>query len=238
MGTVFDRLSPEAQGFALRFKEFSRSLNEVASEHSAYTMSPDEVFARFVDQFCRWTESIATGNTAGRVAYGDYNDKFTNTHYIKFAKLLQEMSALENNGLLPGNANEEHEQYSVRTYDGDITVREFMRSMDTSELTVQEKKAYAAYTAQYDKVQDISSKLIEQQNLAAVSVSQDERVAAQNRADILQKQLMRESQTLYRMESSKGAAWMLRDARMLEEYLWSSESTDVNMMISDLNAKL
>lgn len=149
-----------------------------------------------------------------------------------FRKLmdLQGIEAVDHTG--------EESQYSVRTYDGDITVREFMRSMDTSELTVQEKKAYAAYTAQYDKVQDISSKLIEQQNLAAVSVSQDERVAAQNRADILQKQLMRESQTLYRMESSKGAAWMLRDARMLEEYLWSSESTDVNMMISDLNAKL
>lgn len=64
------------------------------NSYNEYTMTPTEIFARFVGRFTEWTRNTATN---GRFGYESkwYNDKFIEKDYIEFTKILQEKSKLD-----------------------------------------------------------------------------------------------------------------------------------------------
>lgn len=79
--------------FYRNFKIFIDDLTDVNSNYSAYTMDPGETFARFVAKFVEWTRQ-----TAGAPIYNEYltyNDRFTPSQYIEFARLLQEKAMVD-----------------------------------------------------------------------------------------------------------------------------------------------
>ena len=93
-----EKLSGDVKIWFDQFKNFADDLAESASLYSAYTMDIQEVFARFVAKFVEWTEVIATGRSSGyETSY--YNDKFTTTQFVEFARILQGKAALDANGL-------------------------------------------------------------------------------------------------------------------------------------------
>ncbi|MCQ2300357.1 MAG: hypothetical protein MJZ81_09570 [Bacteroidales bacterium] len=86
----------EAKTFSDHYRAFIDSLDEVADEHSAYTLDRKEIFARFVSRFVQWTEEKARGaNRCFRGEYGTYNDHFDGRHFTEFVKILQEKAALD-----------------------------------------------------------------------------------------------------------------------------------------------
>ena len=81
--------------FANNFKIFINSLMDVNTAISSYTNDQAEVFARFFAKFVEWTDNIATGSKAYSYESNVYGDKFTQSQYVEFIKLLQEKSMLD-----------------------------------------------------------------------------------------------------------------------------------------------
>lgn len=94
-GRNMDRLATEDQvKFVKNFDTFMRRLKTSADMRNDYTITPTEIFARFVARFTEWTRKTATSD---RYQYETkwYNDKFLESDYLEFAKLLQEKSKLD-----------------------------------------------------------------------------------------------------------------------------------------------
>lgn len=91
-------ISGEARVWFNNFKEFEDSLIASSDTRSAYSMDAKETFARFVSKFVEWTEQIGTGRTSGYES-SFYNDNFTGSQFVQFARLLQEKSAIDSRGL-------------------------------------------------------------------------------------------------------------------------------------------
>jgi hypothetical protein len=79
------------KAWASEFRSFVDTLVGKADNLSEYTLRPDEVFARFVAMFVDWTRA-----QAGKVAFYEpyYSDKFTESDYLQFVRILQEKAAL------------------------------------------------------------------------------------------------------------------------------------------------
>lgn len=92
-----ETVSGDARIWFDHFMEFKDSLVESSDIRSAYSGDIKETFARFVDKFVAWTEQLATGRN---VTYDTsfYNDKFTGSQFVQFARLLQEKAAIDANG--------------------------------------------------------------------------------------------------------------------------------------------
>lgn len=88
------RISPEIGKFCDNFDSFMEDINNSADEHNAYTLDRAEIFARFVDRFVEWTEKKATGRNNMFRDYS-YNDKFTESQFLKFVRILQEKAYLD-----------------------------------------------------------------------------------------------------------------------------------------------
>ena len=99
----------DVKKFANNFYLFMDEISDFCDIRSDYTGRNNEVFARFVDQFVRWTEKISTGRSA--YSSFDYNDRFNQNHFIEFARLLQEKASLDARGLL--NSTEDTSKFSV-----------------------------------------------------------------------------------------------------------------------------
>ena len=108
-----EKFTGEAKAFLDHFKEFQDSLTASSAIGSEYEGNIKETFARFVDSFVRWTESIAT-NRPMYHDYGDRNDKFTQSQYIDFAKLLQEKAALDAKGVTKNEVTNPTENPDIR----------------------------------------------------------------------------------------------------------------------------
>ena len=97
ISSKLDSLNPEQRQFVENFKGFIDDLENNSDIRSEYTMSSNEVFARFVARFVEWTKNQATNN---RYGYENkyYKDNFTEGQYKEFVKLLQEKSYLDTTG--------------------------------------------------------------------------------------------------------------------------------------------
>ena len=98
-----ENLTNEQIKFVEHFKEFQNSIESTSeigdttkysSRNAEYWQEPTEVFARFVGKFTEWVRNQATNN---RYGYEEkhYTDRFTESQYKDFIKLLQEKSALD-----------------------------------------------------------------------------------------------------------------------------------------------
>lgn len=87
-------LTENQKQFMRNFYKWFDSIESGADIRSKYTQTPTEVFARFIGRFTEWTKNVATNN---RYNYESkwYNDSFSESQYIEFAKLLQEKSLLD-----------------------------------------------------------------------------------------------------------------------------------------------
>lgn len=81
--------------FVRNFNIFINSLMDVNTAISSYTNDHAEVFARFFAKFVEWTDNIATGSKTYSYESNMYGDKFTQSQYVEFIKLLQEKSMLD-----------------------------------------------------------------------------------------------------------------------------------------------
>lgn len=81
--------------FVRNFNIFINSLMDVNTAISSYTNDQAEVFARFFAKFVEWTDNIATGSKTYSYESNMYGDKFTQSQYVEFIKLLQEKSMLD-----------------------------------------------------------------------------------------------------------------------------------------------
>ena len=97
ISSKLDSLNPEQRQFVENFKGFIDDLENNSDIRNKYTMSSNEVFARFVARFVEWTKNQATNN---RYGYENkyYEDNFTERQYKEFVKLLQEKSYLDTTG--------------------------------------------------------------------------------------------------------------------------------------------
>ena len=98
------KFTKEQIQFIEHFNEFQDSIERVgeqgdtlqygSSRDASYWQKPTETFARFVGKFTEWVKNQATNN---RYGYEDkfYKDKFTESQYKEFVKILQEKSALD-----------------------------------------------------------------------------------------------------------------------------------------------
>ena len=110
-------MDPDTRQFYENFNIFVDSITDVSNTSSEYMQRPGETFARFIDRFVAWTQEIATGR---RGYDGDsiaYNDHFTNTQFIEFARLLQEKSAVSGATV---SARVENVRFSVEDEDIDL----------------------------------------------------------------------------------------------------------------------
>lgn len=84
----------EVKQWVENFYKFIDNVENSSDIRSEYTMSSNEVFARFVARFTEWTKNVATNN---RYGYEDkyYKDNFTESQYREFVKLLQEKAKLD-----------------------------------------------------------------------------------------------------------------------------------------------
>ena len=83
----------DKRAFCKHFREFVTSLTDVGDIRSSYTMERDETFARFVARFVEWTSINAGSKYDYESKY--YNDKFTQSQYVEFVKLLQEKARID-----------------------------------------------------------------------------------------------------------------------------------------------
>lgn len=81
--------------FENNFNIFMNSLTDVNTAVSSYTNDRAEVFARFFAKFVEWTDNIATGSKTYSYESNMYGDKFTQSQYVEFIKLLQEKAMLD-----------------------------------------------------------------------------------------------------------------------------------------------
>lgn len=85
----------DTKQFFDNFKIFMDSLTDNSDIRSEYTQDPKEVFARFVAKFIQWVDNTGTGGRTYNTEFSFYNDKFSASNYIEFAKLLQEKAMLD-----------------------------------------------------------------------------------------------------------------------------------------------
>lgn len=106
-----ENVTGEARIWFDHFMEFKDSLVESSDIRSAYSGNIKETFARFVDKFVAWTEQLATGrNSTYETSF--YNDKFTGSQFVRFARLLQEKAALDANGQTRNKVGDAEAHYS------------------------------------------------------------------------------------------------------------------------------
>lgn len=98
------KFTTEQIQFLEHFNEFQESIEKTgeqgdtlkysSSRNGSYWQKPTEVFARFVGKFTEWTKNQATNN---RYGYEEkfYKDRFTESQYREFVKILQEKSTLD-----------------------------------------------------------------------------------------------------------------------------------------------
>ena len=93
-GRNLESLTEDQKKFVKHFDSFMTDLKLSWDSYNEYTMTPTEIFARFVGRFTEWTRNTATN---GRFGYESkwYNDKFIEKDYIEFTKILQEKSKLD-----------------------------------------------------------------------------------------------------------------------------------------------
>lgn len=84
---------PEARQFYRNFRAFIDELTDSNDIRSNYTMSKNETFARFVAKFVEWANTTAGSYFGGESTY--YKDRFTQSQYHEFVRLLQEKAALD-----------------------------------------------------------------------------------------------------------------------------------------------
>lgn len=88
------KLTGDAKLFADHLNEFITELiKSNADIRNDYTTDRTEVFARFVDYFVNYTESVANNIPLSRNQY--FEDKFTAANVVEFVKILQEKSVLD-----------------------------------------------------------------------------------------------------------------------------------------------
>lgn len=87
-------LTEDQKAFINHFSEFMKDLTFNADLRSEYTMTPTEIFARFVGKFTEWVQNKATN---WRYGYESkyYNDNYKESQFIEFANLLQEKWKLD-----------------------------------------------------------------------------------------------------------------------------------------------
>lgn len=149
-----EKLSGEVLTWFNSFKDFTDSLVASSDLRSEYAMDIKETFARFVAKFVEWTEQLATGRTSSyETSY--YQDKFTATQFIQFARLLQEKSAIDARGLTQnkldanGEAVDTLANETVAAQPKDAGVKNSDRSNGFNEHDV----VSAVYTIRYEKAQ-------------------------------------------------------------------------------------
>lgn len=116
----------EGRNFYHNYRNFIDSLMDVNDNVSKYTMEPTEIFARFVAKFVEWTY-----DTAGAPTYHEdhfYEDKFNTSHYMEFARLLQEKAAWD------AKHATETAQTRFQAWDGEEDFREKISALSTDEL--------------------------------------------------------------------------------------------------------
>ena len=82
--------------WAQKFKEFANDIWERGDLRSEYTQDVAEVFARFVAKFTSWVNKQATAYPVrDEDIYGGYADKFQESDFTKFVRLLQEKAYID-----------------------------------------------------------------------------------------------------------------------------------------------
>lgn len=111
---------PDIRQFFVNFRAFLDSITDAADIRSDYTQRNTEVFARFVAKFVEFADQ-----TAGNTFYQEssfYSDRFTSSHYIEFARLLQEKAMLDGKRVQQAKGDVEGQvQYSRK---GDVEADE------------------------------------------------------------------------------------------------------------------
>lgn len=85
---------PEVKQWVENYFAFIDNISDSGNIHSEYLQSKNEVFARFVAQFVEWTSQLATGRSS-LYSFSDFNDKFTMSQFVEFARILQEKAKLD-----------------------------------------------------------------------------------------------------------------------------------------------
>lgn len=121
----------DTKQFFDNFKIFMDSLTDNSDIRSEYTQDPKEVFARFVAKFIQWVDNTGTGGRTYNTEFSYYNDNFSASNYIEFAKLLQEKSmldakkmAMENGAYSLSEQGETVTKQSGLTYGKDIRLEQ------------------------------------------------------------------------------------------------------------------
>ena len=91
---IFQKHGEAGVQFHSNFSLFVDSLTDVSDNRNEYSNDRKEVFARFFAKFVEWTDNLATGINSYRYESNSYDDKFTQTQYAEFARLLQEKALL------------------------------------------------------------------------------------------------------------------------------------------------
>lgn len=133
-GRNLESLTEDQKKFVKHFDSFMTDLKLSWDSYSEYTMTPTEIFARFVGRFTEWTRNTATN---GRFGYESkwYNDKFIEKDYIEFTKILQEKSKLD-----LANEYTKYEEYLEKNeqWKGEPKISE--QAMSEDELRKREKR--------------------------------------------------------------------------------------------------
>ncbi|MEE3413460.1 MAG: GNAT family N-acetyltransferase, partial [Bacteroidales bacterium] len=142
------KLTTNQKQFVENFAKWFEGVESSASLSSTYTMTPTEVFARFVARFTEWTKNVATNNHYGYETKW-YNDNFTEPQFIQFAKLLQEKALLD--------TTETYENYKKEDFGGG-KIREdrledfFDDSFDTEETNASIDEDLQAFREETEKL--------------------------------------------------------------------------------------
>ncbi len=83
------KVPPDHRDWVIKFQEFMNRLENKSDISSEYTQKRTEVFARFIDKFQRWTSPRDFQSS------DYYADKFEDSDYTTFVRLLQEKSYLD-----------------------------------------------------------------------------------------------------------------------------------------------
>lgn len=85
---------PEVRQWVENYFAFIDNISDSGNIHSEYLQSKNETFARFVAQFVDWTVQLASGRSSF-YSFSDFNDKFTMSQFVEFARILQEKAKLD-----------------------------------------------------------------------------------------------------------------------------------------------
>lgn len=145
-GRNLESLTEDQKKFVKHFDSFMTDLKLSWDSYSEYTMTPTEIFARFVGRFTEWTRNTATNDRFGYESKW-YNDKFIEKDYIEFTKILQEKSKLD-----LANEYTKYEEYLEKNeqWKGEPKISE--QTMSEDELRKREKRGLKEDTdTQWDK---------------------------------------------------------------------------------------